>query len=145
MTHDSVPAPPIEEGSRFHDFSPTKPGCRPGPSRGNASSLPVAPELQADAQDSPWLDTAWLQQPARSRLILTRRLSGETLDAVAQDLGLVRERVRQVQKKSTDQLVAAQQAHDPGLLATLESAFGALSALSEEEVAKPRSTDRLDG
>ena len=92
------------------------------------------PTLQT--KECSWLDLAWLQQSERSRQILTHRIAGKTLEMVAQDLGVVRERVRQLQKKSTDELLAAQQVHDPELPVRLKVGVGARSAISEEELAE---------
>ena len=48
-----------------------------------------------------WLVVMWLGLSGRERTVLARRASGETLDAIAGELDVTRERVRQIQAKAT--------------------------------------------
>ena len=122
--------------------------------RGDANLPKVAPghedELSADVAPSSehfggregasnvppsWLDDAWLALPERSREVLRRRLSGDTLDGVGQDLGVTRERVRQLESDGRERLLEQQRIHDGGLPARLQELGVERVVITEEEVA----------
>lgn len=82
-----------------------------------------------------WLSAAWETVPERDRDVVTRRLSGETLERIGEDLGIGRERVRQLQKRALELLVAAQQANDDGLCDRVRDAAQGESAIAETALA----------
>ncbi|MCR6647275.1 MAG: hypothetical protein NVV70_03715 [Cellulomonas sp.] len=68
-----------------------------------------------------WLVGAWCGLAGRDRTILVRRAAGETLEAIASDLGITRERVRQIQSQKTRELVAVVSRGFPGLDAAVSA------------------------
>ena len=82
-----------------------------------------------------WLDDAWTALPERSRGILRRRFTGETLDEIGLDLNLTRERVRQVQNTSEGALVHAMEQQAPQLLSALHTELGDSPAVADRHLA----------
>ena len=88
----------------------------------------------ADRKPAEWLDAAWHALGEQRRLILTRRLAGDTLETIARHLGVSRERVRQVQKSAGDALLVAQRRDAPDLPEQLETELRDDAAVSDERI-----------
>ncbi|GAB3996375.1 hypothetical protein GCM10028771_26440 [Nocardioides marmoraquaticus] len=71
-----------------------------------------------------WLAYTWAELPERSREVLGRRIDGDTLDLIGQELTptLTRERVRQIESRANGALLVAQAHHAPTLRDDLETA-----------------------
>lgn len=65
--------------------------------------------------DGDWLENAWQAMPDRWHTIVERRLAGETLDRIGEELDLTRERIRQLQRKVEVTLLDAQRRNVPNL------------------------------
>lgn len=96
--------------------------------------------------DLDWAQAAWEALPERSRLILRRRLAGETFDQVGESLTptLTRERVRQIQDQSHTALRRDQASEAPHLPEELEAAETAglvISTPQAQELMKTNSED----
>ncbi len=88
-----------------------------------------------------WLDEAWHALSERSQGILSRRLHGDVLEAIGGDVGITRERVRQLQEEAENELLEAQRRHDPGLPHLLLTILGDRAAVPDAEIAQlPRSS-----
>ena len=89
---------------------------------------PKSPE--SDRQEAAdWLAVTWGDLPKREITVLSRRMQGETLQGIATDLGLTRERVRQLQKRAADTMMAAAEVHDRELLSRLALTLGSAAAM----------------
>ncbi|MDV7134519.1 sigma factor-like helix-turn-helix DNA-binding protein [Williamsia muralis] len=102
-----------------------------GPVDHVASHRHRIPDLDADD----WLSHAWISLPERDREVLVRRTAGETLDDIGADLGVSRERVRQLQKKADQLITLAATAHDEDLLHRLALLVGDSPATASDELA----------
>jgi RNA polymerase sigma-32 factor len=90
----------------------------PATDRGDswASLLRDRSDVVADvigAEDAARVNDAIGRIPARERTILTRRLNGDTLDAIGRTIGVTRERVRQLEAKALGSLRYAMLARQP--------------------------------
>ncbi|WP_274381637.1 sigma factor-like helix-turn-helix DNA-binding protein [Segeticoccus rhizosphaerae] len=83
---------------------------------------------------SRWLPAAWSALPDRSKEIVSRRAEGETLAVIGDDIGVTRERVRQLEKQARKLIVSAQEIHEPELLTRLLEHMGEQVLLSDEQV-----------
>ena len=63
----------------------------------------------------PWLDNAWRALSSRSQEVLKSTAAGQTLESVGNELGLTRERIRQIRSLATKQLCIAQMHDCPDL------------------------------
>lgn len=84
--------------------------------------------------EADWLDDAWLGMPDRWKMIITRRLAGDTLETIAQDIHVTRERVRQLQKNAEEALVDAQRREAPDLPEQLAADLGERAAIPERNI-----------
>lgn len=91
---------------------------------------------QTDAPNSAsdWLWLAWTALPQRQRTILGRRTAGDTLEDIGVDLGLSRERVRQLQKKATSDIVVAAATHGRELISRVALILGDSPATEMDEL-----------
>lgn len=92
-------------------------------------------EAQWDLSPLGWLHDPWTALPERSREILRRRLSGQTLDGIGRDLDLTRERVRQLEKKAESALMQAMEERSPQLLTDLRTELGESPAVAHHKIA----------
>jgi hypothetical protein len=91
--------------------------------------------VEENPPEDHYLDVAWLSLGDLDRETLERRHLGETLASIANDFGVTREWVRQIQLAGTNELVECQQRCDPGLEARLKESVGTGNA-HEPDVAK---------
>ena len=96
-------------------------------------SVPRLPET-SDRQAADWLAVTWDNLPEREITVLSRRMQGETLQGIATDLGVTRERVRQLQRRATDTMAAAAEVHDRELLSRLALTLGSAAAMESGSV-----------
>lgn len=93
--------------------------------------------IGSDGDNPPdWLNDAWQALPERWQEVISRRLRGDTLQAIATDAELTRERVRQLQLKAEDDLHRAQRRHDPDLPQRLVTQLGDRMAVPDAEIAQ---------
>lgn len=69
-----------------------------------AVAAPEADDSRADADDLQRLHNLLRHLPPRSQAILLAKFSGQTLDSIAREYGVVRERVRQIVSSSINKL-----------------------------------------
>ncbi|GAB5080373.1 sigma factor-like helix-turn-helix DNA-binding protein [Arthrobacter sp. AD-310] len=100
-------------------------------------SDPELVNLDANTQETEgnWLDTAWGCLSERSREILTRRSRRETLEAIGAEVGLTRERVRQLESRGAKLLVSAQEINEPNLPNQILEYLGDQSAVPDDVIA----------
>lgn len=91
-------------------------------------SVPKSPET-SERQAADWLAVTWNDLSDRESTILSRRMQGETLQDIATDQSLTRERVRQLQKRATNAMVAAAEVHDRHLMSRLALTLGSAAAI----------------
>ncbi len=83
-----------------------------------------------------WLEHVWDEAlDDRERDVLRRRRAGETLDAIGGDLGVVRERVRQLQQRAERKLLTAAETRRPGWREAVGRLLADSPAVSDAEVA----------
>jgi hypothetical protein len=114
----------------IHQSSAPPPGSAPG----DATKPPLAPTAGQEHLFDDWLLRAWHALTDRFREVLTRRQEGETLESIGRDLGLSRERVRQVQRKAQVALLAAQQQAEPHLATAVHNAVGDAPAVPDDRI-----------
>lgn len=106
----------------------------PGTAPSRNGSPPPASGIAQERPSHDWLLEGWLALPNRHREVLSRRQTGETLESIARDLKLSRERVRQVQRKAQDALLAAQQAAEPHLATAMRDTVGDAPAVPTDQI-----------
>lgn len=106
----------------------------PGSAPDDATNPPLALTPGQEHLLDDWLLRAWLALTDRYREVLTRRQRGETLESIGQDLGLSRERVRQVQRKAKAALLGAQQQARPHLVTAVHNAIGDAPAVPDDRI-----------
>ena len=79
-----------------------------------------------------WLEVRWSHLNENARTVMTRRSTGDTLEATGIAIGVTRERARQIQKTTEKTLAAA--AHFNGLSAQLETMFAGEPAVAASTV-----------
>lgn len=78
-----------------------------------------------------WLEAAWRSLPDRCDTIVMRRLAGETLESIANEFDVTRERIRQLQKKAEAALVDAQRREAPDLPDRINAVLADLPAVRD--------------
>lgn len=93
-----------------------------------------------DAQDvlpgfeHDWLELAWSRLEGRVQVVLERRVAGDTLDAIGRDLGVTRERIRQLQRAGIGSLIAAQESGAPDLRDRIRQGVAGQSGVLESSL-----------
>jgi hypothetical protein len=93
-------------------------------------------EVSSCNRSEDWLLNAWVSMLTdRHRIVLTRRLAGDTLADIGLSLNVSREYVRQLQQKAERSLLKAQVASRPNLLDQLTMVLSDRLAVADTEVA----------